>query len=156
MQQSVSDETEAIVALWSRLAEAHAGRDADGIASAYAADAVIYDLAPPLGRRGMPRAEVAAWLATWDGPITIDAADRQLTVAGAIAYATALTRMRGRQQGVDQDLWYRTTTCLERRPEGWRIVHEHTSVPFHMDGSYRAAIDLRPGDIAAGQDGDRA
>jgi hypothetical protein len=23
-------------------------------------------------------------------------------------------------------------------------VQEHTSVPFHMDGSFRAAIDLRP------------
>jgi ketosteroid isomerase-like protein len=31
-----------------------------------------------------------------------------------------------------------------RTPQGWRIVQEHVSVPFHMDGSYRAAIDLQP------------
>ncbi|MCH5378013.1 MAG: nuclear transport factor 2 family protein [Planctomycetes bacterium] len=27
---------------------------------------------------------------------------------------------------------------------GWRIVQHHASVPFHMDGSLRAAIDLAP------------
>ena len=36
------------------------------------------------------------------------------------------------------------TLALERRPEGWRIVHLHEFVPFHMDGSQRAALDLEP------------
>jgi PhnB protein len=26
----------------------------------------------------------------------------------------------------------------------WKIVHEHSSTPFYMDGSYRAAVDLKP------------
>jgi hypothetical protein len=26
----------------------------------------------------------------------------------------------------------------------WRIVHEHNSTPFYLDGSLRAALDLRP------------
>jgi PhnB protein len=26
----------------------------------------------------------------------------------------------------------------------WRIVHEHDSTPFYLDGSLRAALDLRP------------
>ena len=26
----------------------------------------------------------------------------------------------------------------------WRIAHAHTSVPFHMDGSFRAAVELQP------------
>ena len=30
-----------------------------------------------------------------------------------------------------------------RTPEGWRITHEHDSTPFYMDGSDRAATDLR-------------
>ena len=25
-----------------------------------------------------------------------------------------------------------------------RIVHEHQSVPYYMDGSVRAAVDLKP------------
>jgi hypothetical protein len=24
------------------------------------------------------------------------------------------------------------------------VTHEHMSVPFYMDGSYRAAVDLKP------------
>jgi ketosteroid isomerase-like protein len=32
-----------------------------------------------------------------------------------------------------------------RRIDGaWKIVHEHASVPFAMDGSFRALVDLKP------------
>jgi len=34
--------------------------------------------------------------------------------------------------------------CLRREEGDWRIVHEHTSVPFYMDGSLRPAFDLKP------------
>ena len=52
--------------------------------------------------------------------------------------------MRGRIGGEDQDLWYRSTVCLRKTEGRWRIVHDHTSVPFYIDGSYRAAVDLKP------------
>jgi len=91
-------------ALFERLAQAHADHDAHAIVEAYAPDAVIFDLAPPLGRRGMNRDNVAAWLAGWDGPIQIDARDVSLTVDGDLAFVSALNRMRGRQGGNDQDL----------------------------------------------------
>jgi uncharacterized protein (TIGR02246 family) len=133
-----------IEALFQQLGRAHADRDADAIVEAYAPDAVIFDLAPPLGRRGMNRDSVAAWLAGWDGPIQIDARDVSLTVDGDVAFASALNRMRGRQSGEDQDLWYRTTMCLRKTNGRWRISHDHSSVPFYMDGSYRAAVDLKP------------
>jgi ketosteroid isomerase-like protein len=38
----------------------------------------------------------------------------------------------------------RETLCLAREGDGWTIVHEHTSVPFYMDGSNRPAFDLEP------------
>jgi ketosteroid isomerase-like protein len=69
-----------------------------------------------LGRRGMNRDSVAAWLAGWEGPIQIDAHDVNLAVDGYLAFVSALKRMRGRQGGEAQD----------------------------MDGSYRAAVDLAP------------
>ena len=53
-------------------------------------------------------------------------------------------RMRGRQGNEDQDMWYRTTVCLRKTDGRWHIVHDHTSVPFYMDGRYRAAVDLKP------------
>jgi ketosteroid isomerase-like protein len=99
---STTDKAE-IEVLFQELARAHADHDADTIVEAYAPDAVIYDLAPPLGRRGMNRDNVAAWLAGWEGPILIDARDVNLTVDGDLAFASALNRMRGHQGGEDQD-----------------------------------------------------
>jgi ketosteroid isomerase-like protein len=40
--------------------------------------------------------------------------------------------------------WLRITRTLARMAGDWRITHEHESVPFHMDGSFRAAVDLEP------------
>ena len=140
---STTDRAE-IEAVFQHLARAHADHDADAIAESYAPDAVIYDLAPPLGRRGMSRDSVAAWLASWEGPILIDARDVNLIVDGELAFVSAFTRMRGRQGGEDQDMWHRSTICLRKTSGRWRIICDHASVPFYMDGSYRAAVDLKP------------
>jgi uncharacterized protein (TIGR02246 family) len=140
---STTDRAE-IEALFQRLAKAHVDHDADAIDEAYAPDAVIYDLAPPLGRRGINRDRVAAWLAGWDGPIQIDARDVSLTVDSDLAFVSALNRMRGRQAGKDRDLWYRRTMCLKKIGGRWKIICDHSSVPFYMDESYRAAVDLKP------------
>lgn len=133
-----------IEALFRQLQEAHLNHDADAIVDAFVPDALIYDLAPPLGRRGMDRETLAAWLATWDGPIRIDGREVEITIEGDLAFASALNRLRGHQGGADRELWFRSTLCLRKTNERWRIVHEHASVPFYMDGSFRAAVDLEP------------
>lgn len=46
--------------------------------------------------------------------------------------------------GEKPDLWFRSTMCLQKTGGAWRIAHEHNSTPFHMDGSYKAALDLDP------------
>jgi PhnB protein len=46
--------------------------------------------------------------------------------------------------GQKVDLWFRQTLCFRKINGTWAIVHEHESVPFCMDGSFRAAIDLKP------------
>jgi ketosteroid isomerase-like protein len=93
----------------------------------------------------MGRERLAAWLATWDGPIRVDAEDVDLAVEGDLAYASALNRMRGTMtDGTAVDLWFRTTMVFARSNGRWLIVHDHSSVPFHMDGSFRAAVDLIP------------
>jgi PhnB protein len=42
------------------------------------------------------------------------------------------------------DLWFRQTWGFERTGERWLIVHLHQSVPFLMDGSFKAAVELKP------------
>ncbi len=72
-----------------QLARAHADHDADAIVEAYAPDAVIFDLAPPLRSRGVNRESIAAWFAGWDGPIRIDSRDVNLTIDGDLAFVSA-------------------------------------------------------------------
>jgi ketosteroid isomerase-like protein len=75
----------------------------------------------------------------------VGAPDLDVTVAGDLAFAHGLLHLTGsRTSGEQTDVWVRQTFCLRRVNGAWRIVHEHASVPFYMDGSYRAAVDLKP------------
>lgn len=125
---------------------AHHNKDANGITAPYADDAAIFNLAPPLSHHGRDRSETQAWLDTWATPIEISARDLEVTVTGDFACAHGFLHMYGTKKGAERaiDFWMRETVCLERRRGNWQIVHEHTSVPFHMDGSLRPAFDLNP------------
>ena len=113
------------------------------MASGYAGF-VSFSLAPPLKNTG-GKAALAAWFDTWDGPIGFELKDLKVTAGDDVGFASALAHMSGRKtDGADVDLWHRMTFGLRRVRGGWRIVHEHSSVPFHMDGSFRAAVDLKP------------
>lgn len=126
-------------------AQAHARKDADAIVADCAPDALFCILAPPLAQRGGDRAGLESWLSTWDGPISLTHRDLNISTGDAVAFATSLCHMTGRKtDGEDVDVWFRSTVCFEKTDGRWRLVHEHTSVPFHMDGSYRAAVDLTP------------
>ena len=108
-------------------------------------DLVSYDLAPPLEHIGTGKAALKAWFDTWDGPIGWALDDLRIAVGGDIAYARGLGHMTGTKTGGEKiDLWVRCTTCFGRQGGAWKITHEHTSVPFLMDGSYKAAVDLKP------------
>jgi len=96
------------------LQQAHARRDADAIVSLYENNAVIYDLAPPLGRKGISKETVQVWLDTWDGAITLDIESISLTSTPTIAFVSSLNRMRGSTSGKTQDLWFRATLCLRK------------------------------------------
>ncbi|GAA4864315.1 YybH family protein [Pseudonocardia benzenivorans] len=144
--RAVLAEEAAVRALLAEEAEAMRTRDAELAVARYATDAMIFDLAPPLGRRGHAAAGVRAWLAGFDGPVTIETTELEVTVGGDLAFAHGLRRMSAVPAGAAEgfSFWYRATTCLRRVQGRWRVVHEHTSTPFHMDGSFRAATDLQP------------
>ena len=123
-------------------------RDARRVVQVHTADTVIFDLAPPLRLKGSDALDPEAledWFATWAGPIGLEHRDLDVTVAGDLAFAHGLLHLTGsRTSGEQTDVLVRQTFCLRRVNGAWRIVHEHASVPFYMDGSYRAAVDLKP------------
>lgn len=137
-----------IRALLDELTAAIRNRDAAAAVAVYAEDAVAYDLAPPLrieGRALRDPAGIQAWFDTWAGPIESKPHRLTIRVGGDIAYAFGLRHMTGTKSGGEKvDLWFRATACLVREPGGWKIAHVHDSVPFAMDGSDRALLDLVP------------
>lgn len=122
--------------------------DAETICGTYTPDAVIFSLAPPLvqpanGARDVN--QMQTWFDEKGGSVWSQVRDLQVTVDGDLALCTSLESM-----GAPPDsphpftLWFRSTLGLRRLGGEWRIIHEHASTPFHMDGSFRAATDLQP------------
>ena len=138
-------DTAAIRAIVEGIDLAHHDRDAQAIVAPFASDAVLFDLAPPLAHAVSAKA-TAAWLDTWDGPVTRKVHNLEIFVDGDHAYAHGYfhTSAVSKPSGEQAEWWSRVTLCFARRSGRWLIVHEHTSVPFYMDGSFKAALDLKP------------
>jgi ketosteroid isomerase-like protein len=131
-----------IIEGWSRALHA---KDADALTAHHAPDLLSYDLAPPLATRGPDLPGLKAWLAGWEGPIDHEIRDLNIEAGDDVAFSTSLNRMRATSTGGKQvDLWTRATIGFRKVDGRWLVVHEHVSVPFHMDGSERAALDLKP------------
>ncbi|MFK0162941.1 YybH family protein [Rhizobium sp. NPDC090279] len=139
------DEAEAIDAVLANWAAALGNKDAAGVVGHFSDDIVSFTLAAPLAHKGKGEKGLESWFSTWDGPIGGDAVDVRLVVGGDIAFWTGLVHMTGRKtDSVEVDLWFRQTLGLRKEAGVWKIVHEHTSVPFAMDGSGRAELGLKP------------
>ena len=86
-----------------------------------------------------------SWFQTWDGPIGYDIGEPVIEAGDDVAFCHGLTHLTGtKTDGALVDLWFRSTVGLRRGASGWQITHEHESTPFYMDGSNRAATDLKP------------
>jgi len=122
-------------------------KDAAAAVATLAQDVVAFELAPPLALAPGAARDVqgtAAWLGGFE---TIDVEVRDLIIEAdeSVGFAHALHHLTGaRPGGRPVSLWMRSTLCFRREDDGWTIAHAHTSVPFHMDGSFRAAVDLEP------------
>jgi len=89
--------------------------------------------------------EFESWCATGQGPIGGGIRDLASAVSGDLGVSHSLNLMTGTAaSGHEVKLWYRQTLSFRKVNGTWKIAHEHTSVPFYMDGSFRAAIDLKP------------
>jgi ketosteroid isomerase-like protein len=137
-----------ICALIEERAAAIRGKDAARALATLADDVVAFELAPPLAlgpEAARDEAGLAAWLAGWEGPVEVEICDLHVEASGDVGWSRSLNRLRGvLKGGREVDMWMRSTLAFRRVGGAWRIAHGHSSVPFRMDGSYRAATDLRP------------
>ena len=123
-------------------------KDAARAVATLASDVVVFELAPPLSVGAEPAHDAAAlavWLAGWDGPVGVEMRDLHIETGGDIGWSRSLNRLYGKlTNGREVDMWFRSTLAFRKVDGAWKIAHGHSSVPFLMDGSYRAALELVP------------
>jgi PhnB protein len=136
------EEIRAVIEDW---AEGIRRKDAARVIAHGTSDFLQFSLAPPLiaedtGTEGLDR-----WFETWKGPLTLDITKFKITAGDDVAFATSINRLSGaKKDGEKAELWFRQTMGLRKEGGAWKIAHLHESVPFYMDGSMRAAVDLKP------------
>ncbi|RCW79780.1 YybH family protein [Phyllobacterium bourgognense] len=136
------DEKTAVATVIENWSKAISNKNAAQVLSYLADDVVQFTLAPPLRQ---DEEDLQGWFDTWDGSIGIESRDTAISAGSDVAFATSLVRMTGQKtDGEMPDLWFRQTIGLIKQNGTWKIAHEHASVPFYMDGSFKAAIDLKP------------
>ena len=143
---STNDEAQirAIIEDWG---EALRNKDVERCASHYADDIVQFDLAPPLAYRGKETVtkQLSDWFQTFSGPITFDITGLEIWAGTDTAFAYCFNRIGGTKiHGPSKEHWVRVTIGFRKTDGKWLANHEHISVPFYMDGSFRAAVDLQP------------
>lgn len=122
-------------------------KDAAKAIECLADNVVAFELAPPLSIDSSAARDIGNFAAWLDGfeELDIEVAQMQIEAQASVGFAHALHHLTGRRPGGRAiSLWMRSTLCFRRESQGWKIAHAHTSVPFHMDGSFRAAVDLQP------------
>ncbi|GIE29416.1 hypothetical protein Ait01nite_024610 [Actinoplanes italicus] len=122
--------------------------DAKAILSYYAPGFVEFNLAPPLRQPAESQnpAALETWMANFEAPPRREVTQLEITTDGDVAFATSIDSLSAVPRGADEGftLWFRVTLGLRRIDGRWLVTHEHESVPFEMDGSFRASTDLTP------------
>lgn len=133
-----------ILALVASMIKANHDKDAAAFAATFSPDAAVFNLAPPLVHHGIDLKEKQEWYNSWSTPVDLEGRALKVSVSGDLAFCHGLLRLTGTKRGAEGrvNFWMRETLCLQRQGGEWKIVHEHTSVPFYMDGTFRPAFDL--------------
>lgn len=122
-------------------------QDTEQIFAIYAPDVLAYDAIGQLQFRGL-EPYTAHWRACMEacpGAGTFELHQIEVQAHGDLGFAHWLVRCGppAVDGGEPQTSWMRATACYRRGAEGWRVVHEHWSVPCDMETG-QALFDLQP------------
>lgn len=133
MDIRVQDDTRAIGAVIDTWCEAAKRGDLDRIFALYTDDLVAFDAIgePSFNSLEAYRAHWQACLDMCDGEMIFEMRDRHIEPAGDTALVHYLVRCGARKaDGSEQTGLMRASVFLRRTPTGWKIRHEHYSMPF--------------------------
>lgn len=117
--------------------EACRTKDIDRLMSLYAPEIVYYDVVRPLKFAGADevRRNFLRWFGEYDGEIGLETHDLHIAAGPEVAFAHMLHLDSGtRNNGIEGAVWIRSTVCCRRSGDGWRITHEHISMPGTWPG----------------------
>ena len=133
-----ADAREDIKALEDRFIAAFKAKDLDAIMKVYVPDQTlfVFDVVPPKQYVG-----AAAYRQDWkesfdsfNGPITVELTDLDITTDDSLAYGHSIQRVAGTdKQGKKLDLTVRVTDVYKKINGNWLVIHEHVSVPVDLD-----------------------
>jgi uncharacterized protein (TIGR02246 family) len=127
-----------IRALEERFVAAFKAKDLDAIMKAYAPGQtlVVFDVVPPRQYVGAAayRKDWQTFFDTFEGPITVELTDLDVSADRNLAYSHSIQRVAGTdRQGKKLDLTVRVTDVYKKARGRWFIIHEHVSVPVDLD-----------------------
>jgi ketosteroid isomerase-like protein len=118
----------------------------DAVVACYAPESTAFTLAPPLAHTyggEYQREFLENWYPGFQGAMGFEITEPTIVASDDIAYCHFMKQLSAATaEGESFSFWYRVTLGLRRIDGDWKIVHEHESVPFHMDGSFLAATEL--------------
>lgn len=135
-----------IRAVMDQRAAAMTARDIERVMALYTTEVVYFDLVPPLFYTGAAalRSRFLDWFGRWESPIGQRVDHLQVIAGEDVATAFMLIEASGTLKGGRSvKYWVRTTNGLRLTGNGWRIVHEHVSLPVDMT-TRSAVLDLVP------------
>jgi len=126
-----------IRALEDRFVAAFKAKDVDAIMKVYAPDQtlVVFDVVPPRQYVGAAayRKDWQTFLGGFEGPITVELTDLDVTADRNLAYSHSIQRVAGTdKQGKKLDLTVRVTDVYKKAHGRWQVIHEHVSVPVDL------------------------
>jgi ketosteroid isomerase-like protein len=142
----MSTETNLIRELVEARLRAVRAKDIDTLGQVLAPDLMTFDVVEPMRRSGAQAsiARAREWFGFFRDPaIGVETRDVQIFAGPEAAFAFYLVRFSGQQQTQKIDMWVRSTLGKAKLDGEWRLVHEHSSVPFNP-ATGKATLDGKP------------
>jgi ketosteroid isomerase-like protein len=115
-----------------------AAKDVETLVAQYAEDVTLFDALGPLRDTGrdVERRRLREWFVGYRSAIDLRIRDLEVVADDDVAFAHYLFQVKGTMtDGTEVDMAVRSTVGFRRGEDGWKIVHEHSSVPFTPTGT---------------------
>jgi uncharacterized protein (TIGR02246 family) len=121
-------------------------KDVNSSISNLVPDILSFDVVNPLQYIGTDavKKRAAEWFSSFPGPVAYEMRDLSITAGDEVAFCHSLNHVSAtKTDGVELDMWWRSTVCYRKIDGKWMITHEHNSVPFDVK-SGKASLELKP------------